>query len=208
MGRDSRLLEAAEAGEAGARVYDWSEPWVTLGRFQSPERVLVRGANVPWIVRPTGGKAVLHGHDITIGLTLPLAEPTRLAHAYRIAIAPIISAMRSCGLPAALAENTPYSKRGPRTADCFSHVSPNDVVDERTGQKICGCALRLTKHAVLLQASIPVRRPTLDPADVIVGAKQLTAPSWRHPDFADALREALRTQPASHPLIRSSGNGG
>ena len=39
-------------------------------------------------------------------------------------------------------------------------------MDERTGVKVCGCALRMTDRTVLLQASIPVGPPLIDPARV------------------------------------------
>lgn len=192
MAADERLLALAESGQAGCRVYSWSGPWVTLGKFQNPERDLVRGSGVPWIFRPTGGKAVLHGHDVTVGLAAPLESDGRSLRAtYRNLTGPIIAALRACGLPAALGEDTRFAGKGPRVADCFAHVSRNDIVDERTGQKVCGCALQMTRSAVLLQASIPVGKPLVNPAAVIVGGKAISAPAWRHADFARELAAAL-----------------
>ena len=56
------------------------------------------------------------------------------------------------------------SGAAPRSADCFATVSPNDIVHPATGQKVCGCAMRLTDRAVLVQASIPAGPPMVDPA--------------------------------------------
>src|SRR5579862_8679410 len=72
MVKDTELLTGAEAGAAGCRVYGWDGPWVSLGRFQSPKRDLLSPENTHWVTRPTGGKAVLHGHDVTVGLAVPL----------------------------------------------------------------------------------------------------------------------------------------
>src|SRR5687768_7523544 len=65
---DIDLFHAAERGEFSLRFYSWDGPWVTLGRFQDPARDLLDPSLVPWVVRPTGGKAVLHGHDLTVTL--------------------------------------------------------------------------------------------------------------------------------------------
>ncbi|MBX7135916.1 MAG: hypothetical protein K1X67_24875 [Fimbriimonadaceae bacterium] len=221
MARDLALLEHAEAdGGIWARVYGWTGPWVTLGRFQSRERDLLPECPVLSVVRPTGGRGVLHGHDITVGLAGPLVVGAHggrgsLRETYRLYVQFLINALRACDVPAVLGESyrgaavppalteTPqeaeplassanlnfssvtsaargafpqeFSQRGrdgratdegKRSADCFAHVAANDVVDERTGVKVCGCALRMTDRAVLLQASIPIGPPMIDPARV------------------------------------------
>jgi len=195
MARDIELLELAERGRVGCRVYDWNGPWVTLGCFQSPERDLVDPAHTNWVIRPTGGKAVLHGHDVTVGMALPLAaigvQSRSLRAAYRIIIQPFVAGLRACGVPAKLAEETRFAGRGSRTADCFAFSSPNDVVDETTGLKVCGCALKLTDGAVLVQASLPNGRPLVSPATIIRNAA-LSYRQWDSSNFAPALESALR----------------
>jgi len=178
MALDAALLERAETGTMGWRVYGWDGPWVSLGCFQRPETALRLDTPAPWVIRPTGGKAVLHGHDITVGLAVPLSilgEPEHLSRSlksvYRAAIEPIVAALRTCGLPAALAETLPDFPRrkdqaGGKLADCFAFTSANDVVHETTGGKVCGCALKLTRSAVLVQASTPIGPPLVDPAAV------------------------------------------
>lgn len=161
MARDVALLEAAERGTPGVRVYEWDGPWLSLGRFQRPSDVLAELGDLPWVMRPTGGKTVRHGEDVTVGMAAPSAllglESRQLKEAYRALARPLISALRTCGVPAVLGEGSRWLRKEGRTADCFAYVSPNDIVDEETGLKVCGCALRLTDKAVLVQASIPVR---------------------------------------------------
>jgi lipoate-protein ligase A len=146
---------------------------------------------------------VLHGHDVTVGLAMPLellaradTPVERLARSikavYTLAVAPIVEAMRACGVPAILADGTRHHGRGERTADCFAFVSGNDVIDERTGQKLCGCALRLTQTAVLVQASIPNGQPLIEPSSAIVNAGDVASPPWDDSDFAARLQAALR----------------
>src|SRR5476651_54050 len=117
MRRDLVLLDAAENGQVGARVYGWDGVWVTVGRFQSPERDLEDSLSTRWVLRPTVGKAVLHGHDVTVGLAAPLAlldaDPRSIKSVYRVVIAPIVAALRACGIAAALAEKTLFTHTGP-----------------------------------------------------------------------------------------------
>ena len=172
MARDAALLHRAETdGGSYARVYSWDGPWVSLGRFQKPERALKHPETTRWVMRPTGGKAVLHGHDVTVGVAaslkaLGIDDNKGTSVVYRAIVGPLVAALTAAGLPAVLAEGTGHVKSAGHTADCFAHVSPNDVVDPATGQKVCGCALRVTELAVLLQASVPVAGPLVDPGEV------------------------------------------
>jgi lipoate-protein ligase A len=195
MARDRALLEeVTRDGGLRFRVYRWSEPWVSLGLFQNPERDLLPQNPIPWVMRPTGGKAVLHGHDVTVGLALSLdrlGDPRQLERqikvVYRAVVQPLVAALTTSGLPAKLAEETRFAGKGPRTADCFAHVSPNDIVDPSTGRKVCGCALKVTDRAVLVQASIPNGNPLLDPQRVFRVASSVSGPVWDPTPLFDAL---------------------
>lgn len=242
MALDRALLDAAEKdGKIGWRVYGWDGPWLTMGMNQDPAADLLPTNPVPWVMRPTGGKAVLHGHDVTVGLAAPLVAIWTLddsgdgvAHnrsvraAYRWVTRPIIEALNACGLPCDLAENVagvvkavsgtsiprplpPIAARqgegeapnrsdlGPRTSgllnpqssDCFAGVSRNDIVDLRSGLKCCGCAFRMTKSAVLLQASIPAGEPLVDPALVFAEPSMIATPMWEAERFVEAFGLAL-----------------
>lgn len=193
MSRDLDLMRAAERGESHARVYTWTGPWISLGRFQSPDRDLLDPELVPWVMRPTGGKAVLHGHDLTIGLAIPLedGEYRRLKSAYRRVIEPVVASLRACGMPALLGEDSRVANSEHSSADCFLGVAANDVVHEQTGQKVCGCALRFTRAAVLLQASIPVQSPLVEPSRVFAAAHSFAPAQWEHDRFTEELRRNL-----------------
>jgi len=196
MARDRELLAHAERGHAGCRVYEWDGAWISLGFNQTPEKDLLDPQLVPWVMRPTGGKAVLHGNDVTVGLALPLnmiegAYARSIKSVYRAIARPLIEALNACGLPAALAEETKFSGRGPKSADCFAHVSPNDIVHPLLGIKVCGCALRLTANAVLVQASIPKGPPLVDAQKLFAIAQSAHFIKWDHANFAEELSKSL-----------------
>lgn len=198
MARDTELLELAERGESAARVYSWDGAWVSLGRFQHPEKALLHPERINWVVRPTGGKAVLHGHDVTVGLALSLrdigigeTEARRISVVYRRAIGPLVEALSRAGVSAELAEDTEFVRNAGHSADCFKYVLPNDIVDPSTGKKVCGCALRLTDRAVLVQASIPNGTPLVPPETVFREAQQTAAAGKLNLyDFAQELASA------------------
>ncbi|MBX3095864.1 MAG: hypothetical protein KF812_03300 [Fimbriimonadaceae bacterium] len=180
MARDEDLWRAAQSGASAGRVYEWNDAHVTLGFNQST--ALMDKANIGWTRRPTGGKAVLHGHDVTLSLAMPLtalglnADSRSVKVAYRAMANPLIRALNEVGIPATLAEETPFVRGAGKVADCFAHVSPNDIVHPATGQKVCGCALAIRNCAVLLQASVPVRTPLVDPATLGLGGVSMFSP--------------------------------
>ncbi len=199
MSTDRRLLTCAEVGAILGRLYTWSEPWVTLGCFQDPRKDLVPECAVPWIMRPTGGRGVLHGHDVTLGFAAPLSifdksgGGRRLRAIYRAIAQPLIEGLQAGGVNAVLGEDTLFASRLGTGADCFAHVSANDIVEPKTGAKVCGCALKVSSAAVLLQASIPVGSPLVDPRAVFPDGQTLCGSPLRVEEFAMAFENAVRT---------------
>ncbi|HEY3783635.1 MAG TPA: hypothetical protein VGL56_21330 [Fimbriimonadaceae bacterium] len=195
---DVALLESAERGVPGWRVYGWDGPWISLGKQQVASRDLLNPDLVPWVMRPTGGLAVLHGHDVTVGLALPLSSISSMEdlsrsvrRVYRFLAAPLVAALHECGLDVCLGENSGFAGTGVKSADCFAKVSPNDIVYRSSGLKACGCALRLTSSAVLLQASIPNGRPLVDPAIVFAEPHSPIGEAWDSSRFNEALSKRL-----------------
>ena len=181
MARDLELLDAALQGASGCRVYFWDGVWVSLGRNQAPSESLVEGFE-RWVGRPTGGGAVLHGHDITVGIAMPY-EGRSVKAAYQMVVTPLVAAMRQCGLPARLSTELPTLSQN----DCFAGSSPYDAIHERSGAKLCGCALRMVRGAALLQASIPYMEPLIEPALAIRGAVRHPVTEWHYAKLVKAL---------------------
>lgn len=190
MEEDLKLLLQAEEGTISCRIYGWDSVWVTLGSAQRAEDVFVPGGEVPHVHRPTGGAAVLHGHDLTVGLAMPLRRGVR--DSYRVVTEPLIRALNEAGIDAALAEDIGADRGDPRRIDCFAGSSANDIVHRGTGEKVCGCALRRSRSAVLVQASIPVRRPVVEPSAVLVGGVPVTPVGLDEMRFIRSLEERLR----------------
>ncbi len=195
MDRDCELLAAAEEGVFCGRIYFWDQITVSVGRFQIASQVVLGG--LPYVDRPTGGAAVLHGHDLTFSLAAPVsflgATSREVKVIYRSLVGPIVAAFRELGIPAALGEDVVAGVQPTRSAYCFSLHSKNDVIDAETGVKLCGCALRVTESGALLQASIPISAPSRHPSECIVGGEDA---AWVNLD-ARLLGEALVRQTAN-----------
>lgn len=188
MDFDRELLVQASRGIASIRTYNWDQPWVTLGRFQDPKSALV-GADVPFSIRPTGGSAVLHGHDVTVSIALPVpwlgfGRTRSVREAYRAVTKPILLSLQSCGVAAVLAEDAGFIESN-RIADCFASKSRNDIISLESGSKICGCAQVLDRQGYLLQASIPYEEPDEVPSSWIKDYSILPIAPWNYLEFPE-----------------------
>lgn len=191
MERDVQSLHRAESGQFECRIYKWHEPWVTIGRFQTPDDVL--GSHPKrYLVRPTGGGAIVHGHDYTLAMTGPRESLAISPHQiYRKVTEPIREALADCDLQTCLGEEVGFVKSAGQTIDCFARVGNFDIVEASSEVKICGCAMKLTKVAFLIQLSIPCCQPLVDYGDWISGARAHQVVPWDHEEFPATLRKCV-----------------
>lgn len=188
MRLDTEMLERAETGQAEIRIYRWDGAWVSLGANQEPLDI-----NLPQVRRPTGGRAVLHGDDVTISIAIPLrligVSSLQLRSIYQFLIESVIDALRECGLPVETGEQqTGENRVGGNRVDCFASIGTFDLaVVDSTGrrQKIGGAALKTSQAAALLQVSVLERDSEREGP---FAARSV--PEWRHEDIAAALRES------------------
>lgn len=89
------------------RLYSWNPPAVTIGYFQRIEEEVreeeCRREGVAVIRRVTGGGAVLHEHELTYSVFIPLAHraaPRSIRESYELLCGPIVDALRGLGLDA------------------------------------------------------------------------------------------------------------
>jgi len=162
MGVDEALLASAIAGSATLRFYGWEGHWLSLGYAQrlDPRRIAACGeAGVGIVRRITGGRAVLHGNDLTYCLAAPeSALPAGLRGSYQLVADALIAGLQSLGVAA---ERTVAPGSGAGDFDCFA-VPAEDEICVR-GRKLAGSAQRRTRGAVLQHGSV---RVASDPPEV------------------------------------------
>lgn len=180
MAADDVLLDATGAGVAALRFYQWAEPTLSLGYFQ-PHLAARSLPDLPWLRRATGGDALVHHHELTYSLALPVRgefQPQAVAWMTRFHEL-IRDALGRLGIVAHLAE------RGQRLGDvlCFQHHTPGDLIV--AGHKVAGSAQRKQRGALLQHGSILLRQSVHTPA--LPGIFELTGRDLS----ADYLREAI-----------------
>lgn len=182
MRRDAELLSAFRQGNIPPtlRLYQWDRPAMTYGYGQRlPETLLqvCEELDIPLIKRPTGGKAVLHGHDLTLAFVFNPAYEKQEAKgslrsprtAYEQVVPLLIEVFHRVGVPALRGDApAPHPASFDDGGDCFATPAITDIVHAGTGVKLIGCALRSQVGGTLLQASIPIQPPCV-PAERLFG---------------------------------------
>lgn len=161
MAVDEALLESAGRGDGlpTLRLYDWQPACLSLGYAQPLNDVdLGRLAASGWEVvrRPTGGRAILHGDELTYSVTGPTHEP-RLAgdilSSYQRLSAAILNALERLGL-AVRALPQAGSPNGAAQPVCFEVPSHYEITFG--GKKLVGSAQARRKHGVLQHGTLPL----------------------------------------------------
>jgi lipoate-protein ligase A len=136
------------------RFYGWERPAVSLGYFQDAEEEIdcayCRGRGIDIVRRPTGGKAVLHGDDLTYsvvaGETPPFFSPD-VVETYRIISGCIIRGLARSGIEAQIVDEG-RGTAGSAAGLCFATSYKNELL--AGGRKICGSA-QIRARGVFLQ---------------------------------------------------------
>jgi lipoate-protein ligase A len=158
MARDSALqARAARTGETVFSIYSWLRPTLSFGRHQPATGLYdiekLRSANVDVVRRPTGGRAILHDHEVTYSVTAPLMDAAPLRATYSRINHILLDGFARLGVEVELAaprERAP----APSMRPCFEAPGKGEVVAR--GRKLVGSAQWRDDRAVLQHGSILV----------------------------------------------------
>ncbi len=192
MAADSRMLElTARDGNAHLRLYTWDPPAVSLGCTQKVQGILdveaLQRDGVEWVLRPTGGRPVLHAQDLTYSIAFPADSDVfgkSIRESYRVvaqclktglALAGIACDTHDSDLDAALV-------RREGKLPCF--LAPNREEIMAGGRKLMGSAQKRTNTSVLQHGSIPIG-PTF---------RELPKYLRLSPDVRERYEESLRSK--------------
>jgi lipoyl(octanoyl) transferase len=179
MSVDEALLEAAVAGDATLRFYQWIEPTLSLGYFQRYGDRAAHAASqaCPVVRRQSGGGAILHDRELTYSLSLPPAFPlardpgalyTTVHNAFRTLLARDFTPARAA--PWQLEINRRSSPLAPSEEPflCFQRRACGDLLLESPpaaatnspplAYKILGSAQRRHRGAILQHGSLLIAR--------------------------------------------------
>ncbi|MEY8733490.1 biotin/lipoate A/B protein ligase family protein [Peribacillus frigoritolerans] len=165
MALDEALLNWQSKGEIPPiiRFYGWDPATLSIGYFQKAEAEIdleeVKRQGLGFVRRPTGGRAVLHEHELTYSVIVPESYPgmpTTVTEAYRVISEGILMGFRNLGLDAYFAvprsEQEKAALKSPRSSVCFDAPSWYELVVE--GRKVAGSAQTRQKGVILQHGSI------------------------------------------------------
>ena len=212
MALDEALMDRArETGDWILRVYSWSTPTLSLGRNQRAQgsydldRLRAHGVDV--VRRPTGGRAILHHHEVTYSVTAPVATAGDLRESYGRINRLLLAGLRNLGVDtkvvarsdAAVPDQDPSSAAG--LLPCFHHPSIGEITF--AGRKLVGSAQWRRQDALLQHGSILIEDDQMQlnfflthPSPSVPSAATLSQALGRAPcvaEVAGALFTAVQT---------------
>jgi len=167
MAIDEALLSCFDPAKSRPilRLYGWSPPAFSYGRFQKPEEIIdlekCRADGVQTVRRITGGGVIYHAGELTYSLVCPvefIPGARSVKDAFFHLTSFLLAFYRSLGLKAChAAEHYHGSRRlGERTSLCFAGIESCDILIK--GKKIGGNAQRRLKNVIFQHGSIPLRQ--------------------------------------------------
>lgn len=141
------------------RFYEWDRLAVTLGYFQNSHDInseYCQMKGIPVVRRMTGGRAVLHGQDLTYSFCAGPEEKrfgSGISENYQKLSSAFLSGFRKLGLDTIMTERK--AKRDAlKNPSCFKAVSLAELTV--SGKKIVGSAQKRWSDGMLQQGSIMV----------------------------------------------------
>jgi lipoate-protein ligase A len=165
MATDEAILEmhAAKGGPSTLRFYTWSPPALSLGYGQPIESDIdltqCQTLGIDVVRRPTGGRAVLHDHEVTYSVVISADDPrvtSGVLASYLMISQALIRGLAYLGITAEL---LPLRRGVPLPSDkaspvCFAIPSSYEVAVG--GRKIIGSAQRRAHDVIMQHGSIPL----------------------------------------------------
>lgn len=152
MARDEALLSVGKVPTL--RFFSWDRPTLSLGKHQKEDELdfsFLERAGIPLVRRPTGGRAILHGDEVTFSFFLPRGE---VPHPHRLLYDIVREVLRKAFADLGLKVDSSVSGVSfLGSPACFSLALPHEVAV--LGKKVAGIAQARTIRGNLFEGSIP-----------------------------------------------------
>lgn len=166
MATDEALLNCLDQGKGTPtlRFYSWSIPTLSVGRFQklrnSPLLQKARQLKIGVVRRPTGGRGVLHDHEVTYSMVLPRSSQLGLAGSVKETYQKLSQAMmagfKHLGISPSAVLPSPNHPEDPKWAlnspFCFASHSIYEI--KSSAKKVLGSAQLRKEHCFLQHGSL------------------------------------------------------
>ena len=160
MAVDETLLESARLpSPPTVRFYRFASPTLTFGYGQKLADVVdearCRSLGIDCIRRITGGRALLHQHELTFAVAAPTARPpfpASVKSTYQAVRDAIANALTALGVPVDAALATATKRRAGRALPCLAVPTGHEITV--SGRKIVAASMRFRREAFLVHGSI------------------------------------------------------
>jgi len=161
MALDEAIAAEVRKGPAPPtlRLYGWDRASVTLGCFQKTSDIdmeYCKAQDIPVVRRPTGGRAILHGDELTYSFS---AKTDRgpfshgLLDSYKRISMAFLIALTKIGVRAGAKNEREKGRVLSRSPLCFQSSSFGEILVEN--KKLVGSAQKRWDNGLLQQGSIP-----------------------------------------------------
>ncbi|MFH0933180.1 MAG: biotin/lipoate A/B protein ligase family protein [Nitrospirota bacterium] len=159
MAMDEAIATVVKKGNSPPtlRLYEWDIPSVSIGYFQRMRDINIdhcRERGIPIVRRPTGGRAILHDHEITYSFSVKTEYglfSKGLLDSYKKISKAFSCAFSKIGLASELKlQREPHRNRSPL---CFQSTSYGEITIN--SKKVIGSAQKRWPDGLLQQGSIP-----------------------------------------------------
>lgn len=202
MALDEAIAISVRNGDAPQtlRLYDWEVPSVSLGSFQKISDIdlpYCERSNIPVVRRPTGGRGILHGDELTYSFSAKNEGhfSNGLLKTYRNLSAAFYDALQNMGLPVTIKTQREAGRNLTRSPLCFKSTSYGEISHD--GKKLIGSAQKRWPDGFLQQGSIPysidygkISMVFKNDSNGIFGLKKLL-PDFDHEMFKKRIKSAF-----------------
>lgn len=204
MSLDEAISVSVRAGRAPTtiRLYGWEGPAVSIGAFQDSGEIDLDYCElnaIPVVRRPTGGRAIFHGEELTYSLSARTEGvfSKSLRESYRAVGCALRSALEKTGIRASVEA----SRKRPalKSPLCFASASFGEIV--AGGRKLAGSAQKRWPDGLLQQGSLPLKtepeamrkifRTHVSPEEARTASLSDIRPGLERNALKEALKEAF-----------------
>lgn len=163
MAVDEAIASAVEKGISPPtlRFYGWKSPTLSIGYLQKIDKKIdiayCRKNGIDIVLRPTGGRAVLHDKEVTYSIISPRDNhlfPDNISGTYKAISEALAEGLSFLGIDAKLSSAFRIPHSAFQNPSCFAATSKYEIVVN--GKKLIGSAQRRYKKSFLQHGSIPL----------------------------------------------------
>ncbi|NOS35740.1 MAG: hypothetical protein GQ522_03785 [Deltaproteobacteria bacterium] len=191
MAVDEALLLSCESGEAPStvRFYEWKTTTISIGYLQRYGPF--NNVEAPVVRRMSGGRAVIHGVELTYSITCNETAPLfskGIYGSYRVISRALSDALKDISIEATTVSSGKRLSGSVNRESCFGSTSRYEILVE--GRKVAGSAQRRFKRAFLQQGSILFDIDS-EMVEAVFGDRALDGMAWLNL-FSKASKEEFR----------------